>query len=197
MHYYPREDNHFSLDFCTLIITLNLHQPINHLKWWNKASLATGPLRCLLLSSVNASPPSSCIFFSLLSPICTLGTQSEALDHAPWKTKLITSNQILSSLIRDMKGLTRISKDSGMQTFLKITFFLCAAGSCSLIPPHHKRRKSSLCFLLPALPPPLHSMSSLPLEFQKSILVFRAQTTLNKGKQYRLMSPENRKIYIC
>lgn len=96
-----------------------------------------------------------------------------------------------------MKGLTRISKDSGMQTFLKITFFLCAAGSCSLIPPHHKRRKSSLCFLLPALPPPLHSMSSLPLEFQKSILVFRAQTTLNKGKQYRLMSPENRNIYTA
>lgn len=47
------------------------------------------------------------------------------------------------------EGITRISKDSGMQTFLKTTF-LYAAGSCSLIPPHHQRRKSSFasCSLL-------------------------------------------------
>lgn len=111
------------MDFCILMTTLSLHQPINHLKRSNKATLAIGPLRCLLLPSVNALPPSSCIFFSLLSPIHSLGTQKMKpltilLERQSWSLA-IKSFQ----LNQKYEGTNKNFKYSGMQIFLKITYF--------------------------------------------------------------------------
>lgn len=198
--YYTQEGNHFPLDFCNLITTLSLHQPINHLKWSNKASLAIGPLRCLLWPSVNALPPSSCIFFSLLSPIRTLGTHkmkplTMLLERQSWSLAIKSFH-----LNQKLEGTNKNFKRQWHANISQNNIFLYAVDSCSLIPPHHKRRKSSLCFLLPALPTTIALTFSLPLEFWKSILFFQALTTLNKEKlrkQHRLMSPENKEhVYL-
>lgn len=98
------------------------------------------------------------------------------------------------------EGINKNSKDSGTQTFLKITF-LCAC-SRQLQPYPSTSHKQEILTLLRAPCSAIATVltSSLLLEFQKSILVFQALTTLNKGKlrkQHRLMSPENREhIYL-
>ena len=168
--YYTQESNHFSLDFCILITTLSLHQPTDHLKWSNKASLALGSLGCLLSPSINAPPPhpSSRIFFYLLSPICTLRTHkmkplTMLLERQSWLLA-IKSFQ----LNQKYEGTNKNSKDSGMQTFLKITFFSMqqAAAASSL----HITKGRNPHFLLPALPPPPHSLLHCHLSFGNQYL---------------------------
>lgn len=80
-----------------------------------------------------------------------------------------------------------------MQTFLKITFSCThqAAVACSCASLHITKEETLILLLAPCS---ATTTSSLPLEFQKSILAFQALTAMNKGelrKQQRLMSPEN------